>query len=872
MVAIQPYITTWLNIKTIIIPLLLLSSFSMSTQLNEIEFNSNMLDINDRANINLAQFSKPGYLMPGEYSFTIYINNSSFNDETVFFYLDPNNNDESTACVSPEIVKQLGLKAEYNDALTWWHDNQCLNLKSLPGMEARADLPKSAFYISVPQAYLEYTADNWDPPSRWEEGISGYLFDYNLTSQINQQTHKTNNTTYSINTTGITGFNTGAWRFRVDWQSRINKTQGQQQQNDFDLSRYYSYRAIKSLGAKLTLGENYFTSDIFDSFRFSGFSLITDDNMLPPNLRGYAPEITGVAKTNATVIVSQQGHIIYQTQVPAGPFRIQDLNDALSGEIRVTVQEQDGSTQTFTLSTATVPYLTRPGQIRYKLAAGKTSDYQHRINSDIFASGEFSWGINNNWSLYGGSVTANNYLSAALGIGRDLTIFGALSFDVTHSRASLTNMYDIGDKIYQGSSYRLSYSKRFDEANSQVTFAGYRFSEEGFMSMSEYLDAQTSGIRQFNSKEMYTISYNQQLTTLGLSAYLNFYHQSYWNKPNSDRYSLSLAKYFDLGSFKNLSLNMTEFYNRADQQNDYGTYFSLSIPWGESKTISLSSNWNKNDTSNQANYYSRLDQSSHYSLNSGINRDGTSIGGSYNYDGSYAAISTNTSYQYNRYRSAALSINGGLTATKEGVALHRINQMGGARILVSTDGVENIPIQGFGAVVNTNSFGYAVINDINSYYRNQVRIDVNKLPDTAAISQSIKQATLTEGAIGYRQFDVVSGTNAMAIIRLADNSFPPFGSTVTNTRKKQVGIISDDGSIYLTGLKASDTLDVTWNGSVQCQIHLPETFPDESVLMTNWLLPCVSENQPPPPLEKYLEVSPMPISPKSIKPTRWLTK
>ncbi|SUC46211.1 Outer membrane usher protein papC precursor [Providencia stuartii] len=67
-----------------------------------------------------------------------------------------------------------------------------------------------------------------------------------------------------------------------------------------------------------------------------------------------------------------------------------------------------------------------------------------------------------------------------------------------------------------GSSYRLSYSKRFDTYNSQVTFAGYRFSEQGFMSMSEYLDAQETGARQYNSKEMYTISYNQQFSELGL--------------------------------------------------------------------------------------------------------------------------------------------------------------------------------------------------------------------------------------------------------------------------------------------------------------------------------------------------------------------
>ena len=40
-------------------------------------------------------------------------------------------------------------------------------------------------------------------------------------------------------------------------------------------------------------------SDIFDGFNYVGGSVSTDDQMLPPNLRGYAPDISGVAHTTA---------------------------------------------------------------------------------------------------------------------------------------------------------------------------------------------------------------------------------------------------------------------------------------------------------------------------------------------------------------------------------------------------------------------------------------------------------------------------------------------------------------------------------------------------------------------------------------------
>ncbi|QXX85179.1 outer membrane usher protein (plasmid) [Providencia sp. R33] len=813
-------------------------SLSCNSYAEQIEFNTDILDVNDRANIDLAQFSRPGFLMPGEYRFSIFINKHQLPEQTVFYYVPDGQPDDSVACLSPVLVEQLALKPDLLPTLKWWHDGQCLSLDSLPGTEVKGDLAASALYISLPQAYLEYTAENWDPPARWEDGLPGALFDYNLNAQVGQQTRGGQRTNANVSGNGVAGVNLGVWRMRADWQLRLDKQQGQGTSRSLDWTRYYVYRAIKSLGAKLTLGEDYLASDIFDSFRFTGLSLITDINMLPPNLRGYAPEITGVAKSNATVIVSQQGRIIYQTQVAAGPFRIQDLNDALSGEINVEVKEQDGTIQTFTVNTASVPYLTRPGQLRYKLAAGRPTDWRHQVSGETFASGEFSWGVNNGWSLYGGGVAAENYASAAVGIGRDLMMFGALSFDITHARSRLKGLTEVGDKTYHGNSYRLSYSKRFDAYNSQVTFAGYRFAEQGFMSMSEYLNAQSTGVRQYSSKEIYTVSYNQQFPALGLSAYINYYHQTYWDQPDNDRYSLSLARYFDIGKWKNLSVNLTAYRNRYRQTNDDGAYLSLSLPWGERGSLSMNSSWNEHDNSQRVSYYDRLDERTNYQLSTGWSRSGGLVSGYYTHQADLAQINANATYQQDRYRSAGLSLQGGFTAIKQGVVMHRGNQLGGTRIFVDTDGVPDIPLRGYGSTIRTNYFGQAVLTDVNSYYRNQVSVDLNTLPEDAQVSQSIKQGTLTEGAIGYRQFDVVAGHSAMALLRLSDNSVPPFGAQVFNIKGQQVGMVGDDGSTYLTGLNPNDKLQVRWDDKAQCEITLPKILPKSDTLLTNWLLPC----------------------------------
>ncbi|CNI01027.1 outer membrane usher protein [Yersinia pekkanenii] len=808
---------------------------------DDIQFNTDVLDTKDRANIDLSQFAQRGFIMPGSYDLLIKLNKQELNEQPVIFYASENDPKKSEACLSPKLVELLALKEDSLNKITWWRDGECLDISSLPGMTVQGDLATSSLNLSVPQAWLEYSAPDWDPPSRWEEGIPGVLFDYNLLGQLTrQQVSNTNNNSLSGN--GTTGANLGAWRLRADWQSRIDQSSGSPTEHQWDWSRYYAYRAIPSLGAKLTLGEDFLNSGIFDSFRFSGASLATDDNMLPPNLRGYAPEIIGVARTNARVVISQQGRVLSDTLVAAGPFRIQNLNSFVSGTLDVRVEELDGQVQQFQVNTASIPYLTRPGMVRYKVAVGKPSNIGHRTEGPAFATGEFSWGINNGWSLYGGGISGENeYQAASMGVGRDLMEFGALSIDMTQSWASLPDQSTLS-----GGSYRVNYSKNFQETGSQVTFAGYRFSERNFMSMTEYLDARYRGYNVGGNKEMYTISFNQQFRDLGVSAYLNYSHQTYWDRSANDRYNLSLARYFDMGKLRNVNVSLSAFRNRYNESNDDGVYLSLSMPFGNSATVSYSASVSNGENTHRVGYADRLDNHNNYQINTGVARSGALVSGSYNHIGNSANINANASYQEGQYSSVGLGLQGGATITTEGAALHRVNNVGGTRLLLDTQGVSGVPVQGYGSTLRTNYFGKAVVGDVNSYYRNRASIDIDNLADDVEVAGSVAQVTLTEGAIGYRRFNVISGEKAMAMLRMADGSAPPFGATVLNKNQQETGIVNEDGSTYLSGIKAGETMSVHWNGKIQCRVTLPTTL--SPAVLTNLLLPCqpITEGDTPP--------------------------
>ncbi len=93
-----------------------------------------------------------------------------------------------------------------------------------------------------------------------------------------------------------------------------------------------------------------------------------------------------------------------------------------------------------------------------------------------------------------------------------------------------------------GQSVRVNYAKQFDEYNSSITFAGYRFSQHNFMTMSQFLSNKdrlenntTTSSDDYNTwgdKELYTITANKTFwaedAAKALTVYLDYTHRTYW--------------------------------------------------------------------------------------------------------------------------------------------------------------------------------------------------------------------------------------------------------------------------------------------------------------------------------------------------------
>lgn len=802
----------------------LLLSFSAQA----VEFNLNVLDKSMRNSVDLSLLKEDSAIAPGSYFVTVAVNKNQISSGRQISW--EKQGESVAACIPSELAGQLGLKEKILGSLPVQHE--CVDFTEYSDITFTLDMANQRLDISIPQSLLAWKSESWMPPSTWDHGVNGLLFDYNLFAS----TYRPNagGSTENLNSYGTAGLNMGAWRLRSDYQVSQNRSD-EITETTRSISRTYLFRPLPSLGAKLTLGETDLSSNIFDGFSYNGAAMASDDRMLPWELRGYAPQISGIAQTNATVTVSHSGRLIYQTKVAPGPFVITDLNQSVQGTLDVKITEEDGRTNTFQVSAASTPFLTREGQVRYKIAAGRARpDISHHVIDDTFVSGEASWGMLSNTSLYGGILAAgSDYRSAALGIGQNMLWLGAVSFDVTHSSST----FDDGHEE-SGLSYRLNYSKRFDATNSQVSLAAYRFSEREFHSYANFVAHQFNNADTQDEKQTVSISFNQPIDPLRMNLYVSALRQQWWDGDSSTTASVTAGFNFDLGDWKGLSLSTsfsTTHYEESD--NDKQFYVSLSVPFDYGRRLNYDMR-NSSNTTNTLSWNDSSDPHNTWGVSAGTATDrpnnGAQFRGNYQHTTPAGELQFSGSYAASDYTSASASWNGSMTATSNGIALHRRSFGNEPRVMVGADGVADIPVQGDSN--RTNHFGYAVVPMISSYQPSTIAVNMNDLPDGVTVDETITRQTWTEGAIGYKSLVSRSGKNITVAIRMENGDFPPLGAIVRQIENNaEVGMVSEDGHAWLGGVDSGQQFTVMWGDKQTCTI----TLPDALDISTQYLiLPC----------------------------------
>lgn len=795
----------------------------------------------NHSDVDLSAFASAGGAAEGKYVVTLFINQRETVSRELVFSKNAQGN--IVAQLTPALLAELGVNVDHLPALqTLQKDKPVGDLAALiPQSTVSFDLSRLRLDISIPQVAMQPGKDSRFEPEKWDEGIAALLLNYSFSAGRNEQIinndKRTNNNLFA---NAQLGANAGAWRLRSTithshYDSGGGNRLVRNHRDDTCFSSTYLSRDILAWRSQLTMGEASTSSEVLDGVPFRGVQLRSSEQMMPAHLRGFAPQITGVANSNARVTVRQNGYIVYDTYVAPGPFDIKDLYQAgMSGDLGVTVTEVDGSVHGFIVPYSSLPVMLRPGALKYELTAGQYSDGNMRGTRDTnFAFGTLIYGLPKNLTLYGGWLVSNFYTALSSGTGVSLGNMGALSADATLSMAT----FDQG-KPQTGGSWRLRYSKSLLSTGTSVDLTALRYSTQDFYNFTEYNsidhtrrndDASwklnrrqssfqtqiTQQLGQFGSISLRANrdSYRGSSKTLvGLSAGYNgsLYGISYGANYTIDRMRGSV----NWPDNRQISFNMSIPFN----------LFSYSSAWQNTYASSLVTHDNRGRTQNRVGMSgSDHDGALSYSLLQGWgNQDQISNSSNLSmaYQGSKGNIGVGYAYSKDS-RSMNVNMSGGVVAHAKGITFSR--SLGSSVALVSTPGAVGVRLSNGGGT--TDKHGYAVVPYLSNYTNNNIGVDPSTLPDNVDLPQNQMSVYPTNGAVVKANFVTRIGYQVLMTLSRKDSlSAVPFGATVSllhrAAREDITSIVGDNGLVYLAGLPPTGELSVSWGKSAdkQCRV------------------------------------------------------
>lgn len=769
----------------------------------------------------LSLYSTRDAQAPGVYRIDVILNNSLQETADIRFVdkKDPVTGAQKLApCLSIAKLTTYGLRSEAFPTLRE-DANGCADTSVIPDLTTDFNFNTQQLLISIPQAALSTIAQGFVSPDEFDDGINALLTNYQFSSG---KDYEADNEYYNLNLQS--GLNVGPWRLRN--LSTWNKSAGTK--SDWDSVYLYVQRSIVPLKSTLVMGESTSLSSIFDSVPFTGIQLATDTDMIPESLRGFAPIVRGIARTNARIVIKQNGYQIYQAFVAPGAFEITDLySTGGNGDLYVTVEESDGSRQNFVVPYASLPLMLREGQMEYEITSGKYRPYDGNIDEKPFTQATISYGVLSNTTFYTGLQAASNYQALAFGAGQNLGDIGAVSADVTTAWSSKKDE----DKT-SGQSWRIRYGKNILETGTNITVAGYRYSTSGYNTLSDVMNTYSNRYGGYTSRSLRNrtnITVSQSLGAGLGSLSVSGIFEDYWD---SKRHNNSLNIGYN-GGFRRFNYYAGYSYSRYSWGNngsgryvedDHVVSFNISIPlseWLPNAYATYNATNNSPGSTDQYVSLSGVALENHnldWNVQQGYSNREDASGGIYgNYRGSAGSVNAGYSYAKNS-QLINYGLSGGVLVHADGITLGQ--EMSETAVLVKAPGLKNVRLEN-DATIETDSRGYAIIPYVTPYHRTNVTLDSTTLGNNMELPNTTQKVVPTRAAVVRANFAGNIGRRAFLILKRASGENVPYGATVTSTTDKnaQASIVSDGGMVYMSGLKDNGEVYAQWGSKAgqQCK-------------------------------------------------------
>jgi outer membrane usher protein len=789
-----------------------------------VEFNRDFLNGGSAANVDMSRFDKGNLAAAGHYRASLYVNGVwvGTTDVTLRDVRGPGH--AAQPMFDRDLLARTGvdvmrLPKEASDKLDAASASGGMLLPELiPQATATFDMGEQRLDVSVPQAMMSRNARGWVDPKFWDDGVPAATLQYNANVYHSNGGGLSNTQAYLGLNAGV---NVGAWRFRYNGNITDSNIGGFHTQS----MQTYLQRSIAPIKSQVTLGDSYTDGSVFDSFGVRGAQIGTDDRMYPESQRGYAPTVRGIANTNARVQVKQNGNIIYETTVAPGPFVIDDLYPTgYGGDLQVVVTEADGSERVTSVPYASPVNALRAGRWRYSVAAGQYRDTSLSSHPFVFEA-NVQHGLNNLITLYGGTIAAQDYVSAAAGIALN-TVVGAFGFDVTQANTNLPHM---GSR--NGQSLRLSYSRNFEPTSTDVTLAAYRYSTSGYLSLQDAMtlrDAALNGTAYVNTgiqRGRLQLTLNQSLGKYG-SVYASGFTQNYWNKTGRDTsysvgYNTNIGR-VGVGVSASRSLNVST----AHWDNQYMVNVNIPLDIGAhvvntSTSYSHDSATNSNLIQETVTGSAGVDNQFSYGATAGYQSNtgnGASINANAGYLSPLTQVRANAGYG-NGYTQVGGGVSGTFIAFPGGMAF--TPQQGDTFAIVEALDAAGARVASAPGV-RVDARGHAAMAGMQPYSLNSIELDTKGLPMGVELKTTEQHFAPTAGAVVKVKFDTVNRGQAVVMkLRRLNGDVVPFGADVKNENGDTIGSVTQGSRAMFYSKAPAGDLTVKWgNGIAQsCKVH-----------------------------------------------------
>lgn len=744
------------------IPLLLLDAPSVHAR--EVTFDTDILKSRGLGVDLNRYFAEAPRFLPGTHSVSVKVNGNDRGTAAVRF------SEDGTMCVDNDFLEFAGLMPVPIKANETCHDIRSdyaqAVINPLPNQEA------VELYLP-PEALNSLSAD----VKNFQHGGTAGMLNYSLFSTKSDYSGSDSSSNRYSQASLEAGFNTMDWSLR----SRYILTDDNGNRNAESI---YTYAEHVFVPQRLTMqvGEVNAMSDVLSGVPITGVQLMPTSG-LQKDSSGVS--VSGIARTSqARVEVRQNGRLIFNTLVPAGPFTLDDVPMVRNNvDLDVTVVESDGSTNHYIVPASSVKSrnLSRPNGLT--VSAGQVRGIDSDYSDPLVFNVSDGWRIFPWMNLLASGVVAEDYQAAGARTEFMVTDDWNISTSMAASKAQFGDS-DNGIKNELQSDY--SFTENVGLSASVAHYSGdYR----------ELADAMDDDYQGYDNSYSANIRWSTPLAgafSAGLS-----YNQAAGDGEDSRYLLLSWGK-----TFKYASVNVnwqSAVGNSDDDQNDDLLYINLSIPLGGSQSLSSYMRKQGDSTSyglansgslgNDTNYYISADRDQESKENS--------FNGNINTNLHYTQLSVGGGTSGDNQRNYNATLSGGIAMHKEGVTFSPYSikdTFAIAKLSEPKAGVEITTPQG---TVWTDRWGQAVIPGLTEWRNSRIEVDANKLPQSMTLANGTKYIAAAHGSVSEVSFKVLNSRRVMLRIKQADGKPLTKGLSVVDDKDNYVVTVVDDGHVFL---------------------------------------------------------------------------